>query len=183
MDQYDDNPFMPNNKSLSIIIDDTESEQDHESKSESRSTLESLSQSVVLNENNSENSSSSFSNNNINTSTDLNKNIPIEKITPKKSWENNDISRTPNPKRTPKNDEQLKSWENDDATQTPKPRRTPKKDEQLESIKKKLSQHSLYVKELKEGIRNKINKSKQVSNNLNHQTKESKGIIIVNNKK
>jgi len=69
--------------------------------------------------------------------------------------------------------------ENDDITQTPKQRRTPKKDEHLESIKKKLSQHSLYVKELKEGIRNRINKSKQMTNNLNHQIKENKGIYIL----
>ncbi|OUM63844.1 hypothetical protein PIROE2DRAFT_61028 [Piromyces sp. E2] len=37
--------------------------------------------------------------------------------------------------------------------------------EHLESIKKKLSEHSLYVKELKEGIRNKLNKSKIATTN------------------
>ncbi|ORX51519.1 hypothetical protein BCR36DRAFT_404165 [Piromyces finnis] len=139
-DQYEDNPFMPNNthsstkKQLSIIIDDENEQQPEEPKSIIVSEAEPPKQQPEEPES-----------------------ITISEIEPPKQQSTDfNIIATNTINSTSFNI----NTDTNELLHTPKQTKTPKKDEHLESIKKKLSEHSLYVKELKEGIRNKLNKSK-----------------------
>jgi len=185
-DQYEDNPFMPSTsqslkkKQLSIIIDDesepptepepisiSETDSEQPPKSNTNTNIHATTTSTTTN------TTTNTTNTTTNTTINATTNTTIEITKANTTITTNSLTNTNTVTNTNIND----------LLHTPKQNKTPKKDEHLESIKKKLSEHSLYVKELKEGIKNKLNKSKITSQKpMDVDKKSEESITIIESK-